>query len=127
MEHPDGIVRQQFIEAAGLWVERLCGGERFAPRSPARGSEKDGAGPRQIVNLAHRLSDTLPGDLANRLEEFADEFWTLCQRRWPNGDDSVRSRAQLNGARAIGPDELAGRLDRLARAWKGLEQDLAGS
>lgn len=127
MEHPDGIVRRQFIDSAGRWVELLCGGVRSAPQPSARGSGNNGPGPRQIVNLAHRLSDTLPGDLADRLEEFADEFWTLCQRRWPDGDDSVRSRAHMNGARTIGPDELAGRLDRLARAWKGLERDLEGS
>ncbi len=125
MEHPDGIVRQQFIDSAGRWVERLCGGERYP--SPARGSANHRPGPPQIVNLAHRLSDTLPGDLADRLEEFADEFWTLCQQRWPDGDDSVRSRARRNGAHAIGPDELAGRLDRLTRVWRGLERDLPSS
>lgn len=123
MEHPDGIVRRQFVHSAGRWVDRLCGGERPTPE-PSR-VEPEGHGPRQIVNLAHRLSDTLPGDLGERLERFADEFWTLCQRRWPDGDDRMRARARLNGAAAIGPDELAGRLDRLARIWKKIERDLA--
>lgn len=127
MEHPDGSVRRQFIDSADRWIDRLCGGERLAPKATRSGSDARGLGPRQIVNLAHRLSDTLPGDLADRLEEFADEFWTLCQKRWPDGDDRVRARTRMNGAHAIGPDELAGRLDRLARAWTKLERDLAGS
>lgn len=123
MDHPDGVVRQQFVDSAGQWVDRLCAGGR--PSSSARGGlVRDAPGPRQIVNLAHRLSDTLPTDLADRLEEFTDEFWTLCQRRWPEGDDSVRARTRLNGRRPIGPDELARRLDRLARRWDRLERDL---
>ena len=124
MDHPDGVVRQQFIDSAGRWVDRLCAGGR--PPSWAARDElgQDMPGPRQIVNLAHRLSDTLSTDLADRLEEFTDEFWTLCQRRWPDGGDSVRARTRLNGRRPIGPDELAERLDRLARRWDRLESDL---
>ncbi|MFW6083739.1 MAG: hypothetical protein ACODAA_00820 [Gemmatimonadota bacterium] len=126
MQHPDRVVRRQFVDVAGRWVGRLCNGERQAPSEESGTRAGPSLGPRQIVNLAHRLSDTLPTDLADRLEDIADEFWTLCQRRWPDGDDRVRARARLNGGPVIGPDELARRLDRLARGWARLERDLVG-
>ena len=126
MDHPDGIVRQQFVDAAGRWVDRLCAGGRPSSATTRRRRDETAPGPRQIVNLAHRLSDTLSTDLADRLEVFTDEFWTLCQRRWPEGDDSIRARTRMNGGRPIGPDELAERLDRLARRWDRLKRDLEG-
>lgn len=102
-----GSIREEFLASAGLWLGRLrAGGSRPA--------DDEGA-PRDLVNLSHRLSDTLPTSLAERVERFIDEFWTLCEERWPTG----------GGRPAEDSDDLAIRLDGLARSWTRIKRDLS--
>ena len=93
-----------FLRSMDEWIERLRRDE---------GPSGDGAAPpRRVVNLAHRLSDTLPSDLADRLEAFADEFWAVCQASWPDRSDEAAERPTVE------------RLDRLEATWERLRRDL---
>lgn len=104
MDPSQQSIRQQFVETADEWLRRLRRGERP--------SIDEAADPRRVVNLGHRLSDTLPGDLPHRLEAFVDEFWALCQGAWPDRPGDV----------AVVPEPE--RLERLAAAWRRLRRDL---
>lgn len=106
MDQADRSVREQFLATGAAWVRRL---QRGGP-GPAAAA----AGASDLVNLSHRLADTLPTPLAERLEGFVDEFWTLCGERWGTGGD----------AGSEDPDELTLRIDGLSRTWGRLERDL---
>lgn len=109
MEHPDARVRDEFVASAGHWVRQLR----------HRGSKPpdDDAGPRQLVNLGHRMTDTLPTYLTERIEGFVDELWTLCELRWPEGAAA--------GSAAVRADDLDARIDALEKSWRRLRRDLA--
>ena len=105
MDQTEIPVRHEFIAATGYWVRHLRDGGA-APRD-------DDGGPRRTVALGHRLSDTIPTYLADRLEAFLDEFWTLSQERWP-----------LRGGKATRSAALDRRVESLAETWLRLKRDL---
>ena len=109
MNEPDTRVRDEFVTSAGHWVRQLREG---GPKPP-----DDEAGPRHLVNLSHRMADTLPTYLSDRVEGFVDEFWTVCELRWPDGAPA--------GPVTVGADGLAARIVALEQGWRRLKRDLA--
>ena len=109
MNQPDTRVRDEFVASAGHWVRQLREG---GPKPP-----DDEAGPRHLVNLSHRLADTLPTYLSEQVEGFVDEFWTVCEVRWPEGTEE--------GSAAVRADGLDPRIQALEQSWRRLKRDLA--
>jgi len=109
MEHPGNDVRSEFVKIVDGWVIRL--------RDTRSGLPSDRSGDyRRVATLGHRLSDTLPSDLAEQLEEIVDEVLTLSQAVWPGrpGDASL----------ATTDADLLDRLERLGRRWSRFKPNL---
>ena len=109
MEIPSRDVRSEFIEIVDGLVIRL--------RDTVPGSMlTSGGDPRRVANLGHRLSDTLPTDLAEQLEEIVDELLTLSHRIWPDQPGDVM--------RVIPDIDFRNRLEGLDRRWSRLKPNL---
>lgn len=109
MEIPSRDVRSEFIEIVDGLVIRL--------RDTTPASMLDpGGDPGRVANLGHRLSDTLPSDLAEQLEELVDELLTLSHQVWPDRTGDV-----MQGIPDI---DLRKRLEGLGRRWSRLKPDL---
>lgn len=109
MENPNRDVRSEFIEIVDGLVIRL--------RDTTPGSIPDpGGDPRRVATLGHRLSDTLPSDLAEQLEELVDELVTLSHQIWPD---------RPGGAIRVIPDsDVRSRLEGLGWRWSRLKPNL---
>lgn len=105
MDQSEIPVRHEFVAATGHWVRQL----RDAGPPP----RDDETGPRRMVTLGHRLSDTLPTYLADRVESFLDEFWTVAQERWPEGSRTAFKAGPLDR-----------RAEALAASWLALKREL---
>lgn len=109
MEDPSTEVRSEFIQIVDGLVVRLH------DTTPGTTSDR-GRDPGRVANLGHRISDTLPSDLAEQLEELVDELLTISHRVWPDRP-GIESR--------VTPDpELQDRLERLGRRWSRLKPNL---
>jgi hypothetical protein len=108
MDNARTEVREEFIRIVDGLVVRL--------RDPAAGADGEGGHPAHMANLGHRLSDTLPSDLAEQLEELVDDLLTLCGEVWPD---------RVGGA--VDPDpgaEVSERLDHVGRRWSRFKRHL---
>lgn len=108
MESPGTEVREEFIRIVDGLMVRL--------RDAAPGAHGEGGQPAHMANLGHRLSDTLPTDLAEQLEALVDDLLTLCGHVWPERVDGAVDRDP--GA------EVADRLDHLGRRWSRFKSHL---
>lgn len=109
MEDPSAEVRREFI--------RIVDGLMLRLHDVTPGATSDGGrDPGRVANLGHRLSDTLPSDLTEQLEEIVDELLTLSQRVWQEQPE-VRNRRDPE-------TDLQDRMENLERRWSRLKRNL---
>jgi hypothetical protein len=95
---------------------RIVDGLVVRLRDPAAGVHGEGGHPARMANLGHRLSDTLPSDLAEQLEGLVDDLLTLCGEVWPDGVGGAVDRDSGAGVRD--------RLDHMDRRWSRFKNQL---
>jgi len=108
VQDPSAEIRAEFIRIVDGLVIRMRDVASDADRSVGDSS--------RVANLGHRLSDTLPSDLAEQLEELVDDLLTLSGQVWPDPFDGTPDR----NAGAVVHD----RLDHLGRRWSRLKRNL---